>query len=332
MKDAWNVSFFAHLPGVSLEGVESFPIGLGELVHLSFDEWQELDGKFPYNDRQYKKSRPIFYTGHATLPADQDETFHQVSAWVNQLYQSFLMAPTVPFLPVPQLSVIYLKIEMPRDPTLQSLRFALVGPFEREWIVFGGKIRFTFTSEHLLEIQRAYRLLSTVSPESAFRGVEAGLNTLELTARPEFWWEEDGDLNYINGFIHCMTALENILLEWEEDGAKHGNLTRTFGQHATAFTTPSRDDFGNREADFANLYRLRSRLIHGQISVENLDEAGWERLLMARPLLRSVLLLAIALGRTEHEDESLPSLLSTAYQDADAHQILFKRLTEGYQI
>jgi len=51
----------------------------------------------------------------------------------------------------------------------------------------------------------------------------------EVTTRPEFWW--DGrSLNKINEFVHCIAALEHILLPAREDTRRneaHPDVRRT---------------------------------------------------------------------------------------------------------
>lgn len=330
--DLWDVTLFAHLPGVSLESSQTIPIGLGEIGMLPFDQWQQLDQDFPFNDRQYGESRPVFYKCRASLSCDQDKVFHQVGGWIDLLYRAFLLAPNVPLLPNPRFSAHYIIIESPSDPVAQRETYSVIGAFEKEWIVFGNKIRYSFSNDDLPEIKHIYHLLEATSHERTFDTVGAGLNALELTARPEFWWDEGGRLNRINGFIHCMVALENILLSGNTESTKPGTLTKAFGQHAAILVSPSRNELGIWAERFSGLYKLRSRLIHGQASVENISGTDWENLLLARPLLRSVILSAIACERQGTSNESLAALLSKAHEDVNAYQTLSEQLSEGFQI
>lgn len=329
MDELWNASLFAHLPGVFLEDEEPFPVGQGKVRCLSFDEWRQLDDEFPNNDRQFERSRPVFYTFQAELPADQDESYRTVKPWIDQLYRSFLLAPGAPLLPNPAFSVTYIQVD-PETDAIGSFVIRHIGAFEREWIVFGGKINYRFTNEDLAEIRRAYHILEAVTQTGAHGEAEAGLHMLELTARPEFWWDPGGGMNRINGFVHCLAAVEEILLPEGEDG-KPGVLTETFGRHAAVLTSASRDQFEAGVENFSNLYRLRSRLVHGQINVSNMDDADWEKLLLARPLLQYVLLYLTAYRRQVPEGESFPSLLSRAYDDAQAYRQFFKNVNEGFR-
>jgi hypothetical protein len=327
-----HVQWYAHLPGVALEGSDGFPIGLGRLEHLSFSDWSRLDDAFPGNDQDYERSRPVFYTGEADLPDDWDWNLilEQVSGWVYQLYLAFLLSPETPLLPAPQMSVIYVRVELSDDATAQALVSSIIGPFEREWIVFGSRISVRFDNTRLSAVQGAYDLLVASDLGSAFSGVEAGLHTLALTAHPEFWWEDRG-LNWVNGFVHCIAALEHILLPPKDEAPTGMRLTPTFGRHAAVFTSPSRDDLHERTRTFSQLYRLRSRLIHGEIGIAGLSDKEWGQLSLGRRLLCGVILQAIALGQTASGGGSLPMLLAQAYENADAHQSLFDRLEEVQQ-
>src|SRR5215210_335898 len=106
-----KVRWYAHLPGVMLEGSEKIIIGLGQLVYLPWSEWRQLDDAFYYGDREYERSRPVFYTGEASLPEDIDSALDQVRDWVHLLHLAFLLHPQVPLLPAPQMSVTYVVIQ-----------------------------------------------------------------------------------------------------------------------------------------------------------------------------------------------------------------------------
>lgn len=331
MDETWNASLFAHLPGVSLEAGGPVPLGRGEICHLSFEEWRQLDDEFPFNDRQYENSRPVFYKVRGDLPADPSESYRTVKPWIDQLYYSFLLAEGAPLIPNPAFSVTYIQVEHPGVAGAGPSSFRHIGGFEREWIVFGSKLSYPFTKDDLDEIQRVHRLLEAVTRNGRLQDVEAGLHTLELTARPEFWWDDAGRLNHVNGFVHCMTALEEILLP-EGEGARPGTLTETFGRHAAVLTSRSWDQIDQGAREFSDLYRLRSRLIHGQLSLENMDDRNWDRLPVPRQLLRYVLIYVMAYRRVETNSDSFASLLARASEDFQAYQALLRGINEGFQV
>lgn len=319
MKGQWYV----HLPGVALGETVEVPIGLGRLVRLSFSDWTELDDAFSWNERQYERSQPVFYAGEADLPDDQSAAVIQVVAWAQNLHRAFLLAPGTPLLPSPQLSVTYLRWVFPDDSPVQSAWLRSIGPLEREWIVFGNKIQVTFDNEQIAAVQQNYDLLATYDPERSFPGVEAGFHALELTTRPECWWD-GGRSDQINSFVHCLTAIEHILLPPLAEAPSGMKLTPTFGRHAAVITDPSREGLAERTRFFSDLYRLRSRLVHGEIGIAELDEEELGRLDLGRRLLGHVILRATILKPTIGERESLPTLLGRAYEDENVHRLLFQ--------
>src|SRR5262249_50691851 len=102
--------------------------------------------------------------------------------------------------------------------------------------------------------------------------------------------------------------------------------TTTFGEHAALLTDQSRDKLAERAAAFADLYRLRSRLVHGEVGIVNLPEQDWRRLGLGRLLLRDALLRALSIGPSIPGGLTLPALLAQARDDAKVHRALFKRL------
>jgi hypothetical protein len=330
-----KVRWYAHLPGVVLEESEKVTIGLGQLVYLPWSEWRQLDDAFPFGDREYERSRPVFYTGEASLPEDIDSALDQVRDWVRLLHLAFLLHPETPLLPAPQMSVTYVVIQPLGDTAVNTRVRRFIGPFEREWVIYGGgRIKYEFDDTKLAGVRQAYKFLADFDSNNAFSGVEAGLSTLELTARPDFYsnarlsnsmWV----VTPINEFVHCMAALEHILLPAKDEAPAAMRLTPTFGQHAAVLTAgASRDDMQEESETISALYRLRSRLVHGEIGISDLGDEEWWYVDEARPLLRYVIIAAMALGQTKMGEESLSLLLAQAYKNTDAHHSLFQRLEE----
>ena len=131
-----HVQWFAHLPGVQLESDGAVGVLEGFLTHLSFDEWCELDPSFPYSKANYNRSRPAFYVGSAELEGDLNNVLTIVRQRINRFYQALLLDARVPLLPKPQLSVHYVRVNLPSGVGT----YRLVGPFEREWIIYGNRI------------------------------------------------------------------------------------------------------------------------------------------------------------------------------------------------
>ncbi len=320
-----EAEWYAHLPGLDLNEFNEVSIGLGRLVQLPFEEWEKLDSDFQWSDNDYRKSRPVFYAGKIDYDGNLQKAGKQVEAWVQQLYRALLLSPTMPLLPPPTLSTTYLTIPQNQERT----NHAWEGATGLEWIVFGSGIRNPISGEHLPAVEEIYKVLEDYDPKSAFSGVEAGLRTLELIAFPEFWWDEQ-EINAINGFIHCMAALENILLPPVERSLKGMNITVAFGKHAAALTCQERNQLHEKATLYSDLYRLRSRLIHGELSAADLKPSERSLLNLGRHLLRVVLLWAIfarinrfAIGSI-NGDIQLPDLLAQAYEEEFFQQLIFR--------
>ena len=325
------VKFFAHLPGVLLSDSEEAIIGPGKLIALPFDAWTMLDPSFKWNERQYGESKPVFYSEVVNYQEDQSPNFepdegyinliiNDVKGLVSHFHLALLLAPFSPILPLPHLSAMYLVFEGKIEEVVR-----VIGSMEREWIIFGSKIRYSFTNDDIAAIQRAYIILEDLDLDKTFSGVEAGLDALIMTTFPEVWWD-NFELNQIYDFVHCMTALENLLLPPRDQAPKAMKLTPTFGKHAAVIMGTSPHDLSHQSEQYAKLYRLRSKLIHGEIGILDLQAQEWEQLKLGRFLLRTVILRAILLQQFLTEESSLSALLEQALHDADFHQQLLHLL------
>jgi hypothetical protein len=317
-----NMEWYAHLPGVSLIGLHRFDIGRGHITHLSFESWRKLDSSFSFSESHYKHSKPVFYAEQTNVSEDPQLAEKEIMNSINLLHLSFLLGPEAPILPSPHMSAIYLKRKS--SDSGSAYRSMHIGDFEREWIIFGNKIDFKFNKKRLSYVQNMYEFLSKFDQDKAFSGVVSGLDTLILTTLPEFWWFHRS-LNSVNAFIHCMAALEQILLPAKEEPSHRINLTTTFGQNAAVCISPNRNTLKEQEKMFSALYRLRSRLIHGEIGISDLIEEELKQLWLGRSLLCNVIIFAIRLQQKMNTEKSLPYLLSEAYRDPDVHGLLFRQ-------
>jgi hypothetical protein len=295
------------------------------LVQLPFEAWTELDSDYSGSDNDYRKSRPVFYAGKIDCDGDLERAGEKIREWVQGLHRALLLTPAVPLLPPPKLSTTYLTIHKNQDRS----NYAWEGATGLEWIIFGCEISSAITGEQLTTVKEIYKLLDDYDPVSAFAGVEAGLRTMELIAFPEFWWEGQ-QIKAINGFIHCMAALENILLPPKERSPKGMNITTIFGKHAAALTCQEHNQLHEQAAFYSDLYQLRSRLIHGELSAADLKPSERSQLNLGQHLLRLVLIWAIYARKNRfsvgsiHGDMQLPELLAQAYDDESFQQSIFR--------
>jgi hypothetical protein len=142
--------------------------------------------------------------------------------------------------------------------------------------------------------------------------------------RPEFWFNDLG-VDRVNSFVHAMAAAEGLLLPPRSEARGGPGLTVTFGRHAAVLASPSREDLSDRADDLSSLYRLRSRLVHGEMNPNSLEAGDVERLRLGLSFFRFALIRILGLGNTGRLDgTSLPVVLARAWLDPAAHASLFK--------
>jgi hypothetical protein len=312
-------SWYGHLPGVALEGTGDQAVGPGRLAYLPFADWQRLDPTFPWADSHYDEARPVFFVGEADLPDDPNDAQQTTARWIGRLHLALLLHEDAPLLPAPTLSVMYLRRNTKRAPV-----WRYVGPLGREWIVFARAPQLTCDDARLSVVRFLYAQLERAERNGFARGLEASLHALTLTMRPEFWFSDRG-IDRVNQFIHSMAAIEQLLLPPKEMAGGGPGLTVTFGRHTAVLTGPTRPDLGERADELSSLYRLRSRLIHGETGAADLEDDDLERLWLGTSLFRFVLIRVLALGEGHKlDDASLPAVLARAWLDPDAHASLFE--------
>ncbi len=323
---------YAHLPGVKIDSSKRRPLGGGRLVQLPYETFRRLDNAFPFADSDYEKSSPTFFSWETNLPDNEDEMDERVFQRMTRVHRCLLLVHDTPLLPPPRMSVMYISFR-PRDiPGVLGAVRRLIGPFERDWVIYGGNLSPTlFDEPRLSEARTAYDLLEHLRPGNVFLGIASGLEILALTAHPEFSYSSErdeimGERILLNGFIHCVAAVENIVLQSPEGASTQPSLTTSFGRHVSVLLSSSPDELDKSAGVISDMYRLRSRLIHGEIGVANLGEGESKQLTKGRLLLRDVLVRALALQPPVSESHLLPRLLSDAYENRQTFRDLAQRL------
>lgn len=326
-----QVSWYAHLPGVSASATERVMLEDVELVALPLQEWRRLDDSFPFDDDKYERARPIFL--HGRLPEPDSDTDPQglldrADSLSDEFYQAFLLLPGAPVLPAPRLSIRYIAFKEAGEVVGH---IAGIGALEREWLVFGSKLAYEFTAEHLHTVAAMLRLLRAVPESARPAGVDSGLATLELTARPEFWWDE-AQLDLVNSYVYTITAIENCLLPERNQRPQHLSLTELFGRNTALLLARSWQAFHDARRPLSDHYRLRSRLIHGVTGVDNLTDPDVQLLEAGRNLLGSVVLTLLALARAGVSATDLWSLLAEAAGAEQSFERLQQRIQAGFEV
>ncbi|MDX2464156.1 MAG: hypothetical protein QNK31_06565 [Porticoccus sp.] len=306
-----SITLYTHLPGVRLEE-NNIPFANGHLTKLPFDEWFALESKFKYTETKYKKSAPVFWI--KVLATDDktglNELIDTTSEETEQLHTAFLLEPRTPLLPTPSLSSSYITI--PSSPDISDVvkgsTQRLIGPMEREYIVFGSPLQYLYSAPELKLVEDIYNLIRATNVLHLTEELTAGISVLEETARPDSWYEGDQQISLLSGFVQCIAACENILLPPKEQ-IPPGKKTETFGQQAASLTniTPSENEKSAKK--YSDLYRLRSSLMHGLPASSQHSNKMDSSLHEGRVLLRYSILASLELRNSVPDAPPLWSLL-----------------------
>lgn len=272
-----------HLPGVQITQ-ESAAFAGGTLVHVAFDEWYRLDGTHEYAESKYARNRPLFWEGMS----DAADPTHAGRAQARALHRLFLLHPWAPAVTSPLLSTFYMR--MRHDGLDAWMR--CVGYAEREWIVFGGVPSFHFEPGDLAMIADIGELLDEV-PENRWQSsLVAALDTLERTARPEYEHDVGAGNGLAAGFVAAVAACEGLVAG--RTAPPDASLTDTFAHRLAALIPTDEADRAPHRAELAEIYRLRSRLVHGRLALADLDAHGQARLHGGRRLLRNACIATLS--------------------------------------
>lgn len=239
------VQAFTHLPYVAIEPTAA-PLAEGELVHVSFDEWKLLDQSFPFADRAYERSRPLFF--HVDLDfgevnASLDDGVEAMAAFTRRVYEAVMLV-TAARVPSPALSIAYHV-----DPASGAF-LTTVGPFGREALLYAGDGPLVLDDGELAAVRAAVAFLAEHEELAVVPEVAATLATLERTSRPE--------LTPLSSLAHEVGALEALLMP-----EARTQLTATFARRAAALLADHDDELRPLHKRARRWYRARSEVLHG---------------------------------------------------------------------
>lgn len=321
-------TLYAHLPSVKMEPDER-PFAGGRLVRLPFEEWEALDSDFELSDAKYRKSDPVFWVGELDDGLGRDPAALTAAAhrllW--DVHTSFLLERSAPLLPAPILSCLY--FTRPQDvDDFGGAPLQLIGPLEREFIVYGSPLPHLFEADQLDDVDALYRYIESTAVQELRGTVRAAIDLLEETARPDSWYGGDPVVGRAHSFVRCMAAAERLLLPPEHD-FDQGEITKTFGRHAGALLGALFDDRDGTSEHAAGLYRLRSELLHGRKMPDPQDKELIERFAEGRRLLSNAVYSALMLR--EHVSSSAPlwRWLAACWDDPEQQQKLVAVLNAG---
>lgn len=310
-------SFWAHLPGIVLEEGVTARIGAAVIANLSFDEWYALDGEYR-EPVDYGDTRPAFLRGEVKAGDDSTEATEKARRLIADVYRALLLSTRLP-LPPAQMSCAY----------IPKWSRTLPGACGREWIIGGywKPIRFNLDIAALDQAAEAYDLLTETRELWAETEIDAAINVLVLSAYPDV--TIDGDkINWMNQFVHCIAAAERLLIPDDARSSKGFNITATLGRNAALLDGCAFDAVKERAKFYSDLYRLRSRIIHGEIGAHNIG-ADEDKLIYGRNFLCTLIVKAIACLRESKDPRPLTEVLKQASQDAASHEALLRQIKRG---
>jgi hypothetical protein len=321
---------YAHIPGLKIEEAQ-VPFAGGQLKRVPFDEWIALESEFEYTDRKYERAGPVFWICDLPLGAEATEEEIKRSAYdaVWPVHTSFLLDNGAPLIPTPALSCCYLVILPPpelSDTFIRSVR-RFIGPMEREFIVWGSPLTYSYTAEDLASVDKVRHLIEVSGIRASSDEVRAGIDVLEETARPDSWYQGDMIFSQLHGFVRCVAAAESILLSPKE-GAD-GEKTQIFGRHAAALFGLSREDRERAAKHFSDLYRFRSDLMHGRSMPDEKDPAVAAKLHEGRQLLRNAACAALTLLTAMSDRVPLARRLEESWIEPERERELAAILSKG---
>lgn len=321
-------TLYAHLPGLQLDE-PVLPFAGGRLARVPFDEWIALESEFHYADRRYAGSEPVFWISEVMVEPEFTEPMlsHLAADAIWPVHTAFLLDARAPLLPTPTLSCVYLVMPVASaDGERAIARF--MGPMEREFLVYGSPLRYTYDAGSLAAVEARYRLLRTSRVQQRGGDALAGIEVLEETARPDSWYRGDQELSRIHGFVRCMAATESLLLP-PEDERVDGEITQTFGRHAAMLLGASPSGRDEASAYFASLYRFRSDLMHGRSVPDEADPAIRAQLSVGRQLLCHAVCAALLADRERPDRAPLWQELRDAWAVPDHPHAITSTLARG---
>lgn len=317
----------AHMPGLLIK--DTLPLAGGSLQRLSFSQWADLESEYEDSDSPYEESAPVFWSRELTIDGElSPDTLADViyeATWY--VHTALLLSDDAPLLPSPSLSCRYAVLSFPQEgrPEPAQLVHRLIGPLERESVVYGSRLTYPFGAEAVHAADRRHSLLLANGAEDWTNEIRAGIDVLEETARPDSWYVDSMELDHMHGFVRSIAAAESILLTDAELG-EADTATAAFGQRAAALLLAKSSDRAKGARFYSALYSHRTRLMHGRTMSD--PESG-EVLAHGRNMLRAVVWSALVLRSMGAPSQPLGQTLAQAWADPSTQAALDALLGRG---
>jgi hypothetical protein len=278
----------AHLPGVVLDD-QDVELAGGRVSTLTFDEWLAFDPNYRYERKSYERTQPAFWLGNVTFVVSKssgalDPLRNAAEAILRDLHRAFLIGPRLPWLPTPGLSVHYLRVGPPEgdeDCPVQMLTYRVLGSMERESLLFGSDFQLMYDRLAIAEVNARWAQMRAQVHEPP--SLRSAWSTLERTARPDVWWGSPWRQN-AGEFLQCVACCESWLLGDESEhlrGESTMSILDRFANTATELDQAHGNGHPELRTLWADVYRLRTALIHGRVALHHLDAR--HRMLLSEP-------------------------------------------------
>lgn len=255
----------AHIPSLRISHGAPLLLGKNQLCRIPFDEWYAMDQTFTWAESKYRRSDPVFFKFHIPFDISETESLKRYCLdRIGEFYHALVLAPGCYYFPHPQFSCFYVR----KDNNGKAAYTRFVGPFNREWIVFGNVWNNPYDETMLGELQRLYSHLE--SPLlSAIENQYGGFALFEEISEPEFLLREiipgsGATFDNANSFVRVIAWLENVLLNERQGAMRSLSITKVFGLCMAALLAKNYSDIETYAPYFSSLYRLRSKLVHGE--------------------------------------------------------------------
>lgn len=286
----------AHLPCFRLDSFEPVSFGNGRLFHPTWEEWQDFDSDYPWQQRRYEQTRPLFYE---SAGGEGDLLHFKTNEAADIYFALTIREAAVSRTPAPILSVAY---EV-QDPSSEHS----IGALDKSPLIWGIEEAYASIDLEEDDIRRARSALRVVVAARRDPELFRLLSVLELTARSE--------VDAATSLVLCMAALEDLLVGEPVDG-----LRKTFAARVASMGANDATSWQGLHDHAHLLYGLRSDIVHGDTSPTRLKKVGLPSLdaldpSLGRNLVRGTLVRAVAAVNGGLDLEALPATLDKAADD-----------------
>ena len=330
---------YVHLPSIRIPGMKVFNIGAEKMCKIPFEEWYEIDQSFVWAQKHYDNASPVFFRFNIPCDLTDDDAISEFySSMVDKIYRALVLSPGYYYIPRPENSCSYFIFhnndsdqfpEIIQGPLVRRY----VGPFEREWLIFGNGWNNDYDENALLDLKKTYEDITCTKVLDEIEDEYGGFALLQEISEPEFLLTniipgQGCKFDVPNSLVRSVSWLENILIPEKKEERFNLSLTKAFGYFVGLMTTTEYEKLDNDISFYSSLYTLRSKLIHGEINTNSLSEHEYKSCRFSIALTVLVLRKIIAYHLSGQSNLPLSSALLQLLYENDGRvlvdQVKFK--------